>query len=146
MDFLGFIQLLDSALRLSTPLLLACLAGLFSADHKFSRNKKCVLNLPEIGKKHVIVCANHKKKKELSFCEGDIVMFKYSSSPQHIFTIKNEMIFADDTLANRGTRTHYDKIIKVVKRFSCNDRKAYLNKRKTSVIRANFNPNYWPRN
>ncbi len=30
MDFLGFIQLLDSALRLSTPLLLACLAGLFS--------------------------------------------------------------------------------------------------------------------
>ena len=30
MDFLGVIQLLDSSLRLATPLLLACLAGLFS--------------------------------------------------------------------------------------------------------------------
>ena len=30
MDFVALIQLLDSALRLSTPLLLACLAGLFS--------------------------------------------------------------------------------------------------------------------
>ncbi|SDZ42917.1 nucleoside ABC transporter membrane protein [Jannaschia faecimaris] len=30
MDFLGIIQILDSSLRLATPLLLACLAGLFS--------------------------------------------------------------------------------------------------------------------
>ncbi len=30
MDFLSIIQVLDSAIRLSTPLLLACLAGLFS--------------------------------------------------------------------------------------------------------------------
>jgi simple sugar transport system permease protein len=30
MDFLAIVQLLDSSLRLSTPLLLACLAGLFS--------------------------------------------------------------------------------------------------------------------
>ncbi|CUH38874.1 L-arabinose transporter permease protein [Jannaschia seosinensis] len=30
MDFLGIIQILDSALRLATPLLFACLAGLFS--------------------------------------------------------------------------------------------------------------------
>jgi ABC-type uncharacterized transport system permease subunit len=30
MDFLALVQLLDSSLRLSTPLLLACLAGLFS--------------------------------------------------------------------------------------------------------------------
>ena len=30
MDYLGVIQVLDSALRLATPLLLACLAGLFS--------------------------------------------------------------------------------------------------------------------
>ena len=30
MEFLTIIQMLDSALRLATPLLLACLAGLFS--------------------------------------------------------------------------------------------------------------------
>ncbi|MGB3408884.1 MAG: ABC transporter permease [Jannaschia sp.] len=30
MDFLGILQILDSSLRLATPLLLACLAGLFS--------------------------------------------------------------------------------------------------------------------
>ena len=30
MDFLTLIQLLDSTVRLATPLLLACLAGLFS--------------------------------------------------------------------------------------------------------------------
>ena len=30
MDFLTIIQILDSTLRLATPLLLACLAGLFS--------------------------------------------------------------------------------------------------------------------
>ena len=30
MDFLTLLQVLDSSLRLATPLLLACLAGLFS--------------------------------------------------------------------------------------------------------------------
>ncbi|NCO17340.1 MAG: ABC transporter permease, partial [Alphaproteobacteria bacterium] len=30
MDFASIIQVLDSAVRLATPLLLACLAGLFS--------------------------------------------------------------------------------------------------------------------
>ena len=30
MDFLTVVQVLDSSLRLATPLLLACLAGLFS--------------------------------------------------------------------------------------------------------------------
>ena len=30
MDFASYIQILDSTIRLSTPLLLACLAGLFS--------------------------------------------------------------------------------------------------------------------
>lgn len=121
-------------------------AGLFSADHGFSQDKKCIVNLPEIKKRHTIVCANHKKKKELSFCEGDIVMLKYSSSPQHVFAIKNEMVYADNTLANRGTRAHSDKVTKVVKRFSCNDRRGYLTKKKTSLIRAQYNPKYWPRN
>jgi len=121
-------------------------AGLFSADHKFSQEKKCIVNLPEIKKRHAIVCANHKKKKELSFCEGDLVMFKYSSSPQRVFAIKNEMVYADDTRANRGIRTHTDKIIKVVKRSNCNDRRGYLIKKKTSLIRAQYNHKYWPRN
>ena len=30
MDFLNIVQILDSTIRLATPLLLACLAGLFS--------------------------------------------------------------------------------------------------------------------
>ncbi len=32
MDFLTVLQILDSTVRLATPLLLACLAGLFSAN------------------------------------------------------------------------------------------------------------------
>jgi len=120
-------------------------AGLFSADHKFSQEKKCIVNLPEVKKKHSIVCANHKKKKELSFCEGDVVMVKYSSAPQHVFAIRNEMVYADDVMANRGIRTHTDKVIKVVKRFNCSDRQSYLTKRKTSLIRAQYNPKYWPK-
>jgi hypothetical protein len=116
-------------------------SGVFSPDHNFENDVNCTmdfskeLNLP-VGpdSKRPIVCAVHKKKAELTFCEGDIVVFDKSSSPQRIYLIKDKKAYAEDTTQNRGTKNFTDQVVRVVKKFSCKERIDWLTPRKGSIL------------
>lgn len=114
-------------------------------DFKYEKDANCLMDFtkqirpgsdPEFGQnsKRPIVCAIHKKKAELSFCEGDVVDFKLSGG-QQIYLIRDEKAYADDTRENRSTKNFVEQAVKVRVKNSCADRLKFMEKNREAILR-----------
>jgi hypothetical protein len=115
-------------------------------DFKYEQDKNCLMDFtkqirpgsdPEFGLNSMrpVNCAIHKKRPELNFCEGDIVIFKNSSSPQQIYVIRDSKAYADDTTANRSTKNFVEQTVSVRGRNNCAERLKFLEKRRDAILR-----------
>jgi hypothetical protein len=115
-------------------------------DFKYDQDKNCLMNFtkqikpgsdPEFGQNSMrpINCAIHKKKPEMNFCEGDVVVFKLSNAPQQIYLIRDGKAYADDTTANRSTKNFIEQTVSVKVRNTCPKRLELLEKNRDAILR-----------
>lgn len=117
---------------------LSVFAGVFSADHTFESDPKCVISGSAdsaFGKRTVnrpIRCAVQKKKPELSFCEGDEVSSaKGIRMNTRVFLIldKKETLFANaPSNASKEAKMFTDNVEQVNTRYNCQERLKFLSK------------------
>lgn len=113
-------------------------------DFKIDKDMNCLMDFtkqirpgsdPEFGQnsKRPIVCAIHKKKAEMNFCEGDIVVFK--ASPQQIYLIRDGKAYADDTRENKSTKNFVEQASAVKVKNSCAERLKFMEKNREAILR-----------